>query len=267
MKKLKQIRESLKDLGKIVEFGAEGSKATLEFAMAVGVLSAAVIPVAQPIAASLAFVGLTNKGIDLYRSKNKEPDLEEWVAIAFPLAYIESFDALVQKNEWLRQKMSAGVSGQEIKQHFDDELGEVELTQELVQEALTKFPESLLGLALNNQLSAYLKQVGLDQYTIPIVTGWVAWGTRAKIEQLLAYEESSKRNIAVQVKPYIKAAQEIGATQTFGSIEAYLLEQISPNPSDSLREDKWRVFDEPFKIPDVYVPLRRLPLSRLPLSR
>ena len=257
MKKLKQIRESLKDLGKFLEFGAEGSKATLEFAMVMGVLSSAVIPVAQPFAAGLAFVGVTNKGIDLYRKKkNQELDLEEWVAVAFPLAYIESFNDLVQKNDWLREKISAGVSGQQIKQQFDDDLGEVELTHERVQEALTKFPESLLGRILNNQLSVYLKQIGLDQYTIPIVTGWVAWGTRALIEQLLAYEELSNRDIAAKVKPYIKAAQEIGATQKFGSIEAYLLEHISLNPSDPLRLDKWKVFDEPFKIPDIYIPLK-----------
>jgi len=252
MKKLKQILESLKNSMDSLEFGAEGSKAALEFAIALGLLSSAVIPVAQPIAAGLAFVGLTNKGIDLYREKVKRKlDLEEWGAVAFPLAYIESFVVLVEKNEWLKEKINAGVLGKEIKQQLDNKLGEVELTEKLVEDALTKFPESVLGYALNNQLSIYLEQIGLDQYTIPIVTGWVAWGTRAVIEQLLAYEESSDKDIAAKVKLYITAAQEIGATQKFGSIEAYLREHISTNP-----KDKWKVFDEPFRIPDIYVPLK-----------
>ncbi|BAZ19442.1 pentapeptide repeat protein (plasmid) [Kalymmatonema gypsitolerans NIES-4073] len=258
MKKLNQIRNPLKEeLGKIVEFGAEGSKATLEVAIALGWLGSALTPVAQPIAAGLAFVGLTKKGLELYRSKRKqELDLEEWVAIAFPLAYIESFDALVQKNEWLRKKIGAGASGQEIKQQFDDELGEVELTPERSQEALKDFPNSWLGYAMNGQLSLYLKQIGLEQHIIPIVTGWVAWRTRAQIESLLPYEESKNTDIAKKVKPHITASQEIGTTQKFSSIEYYLQEQISPNPIDPLRLDKWKVFDEPFKIPDIYVPLK-----------
>ncbi|KYC43433.1 hypothetical protein WA1_11390 [Scytonema hofmannii PCC 7110] len=257
MKKFNQVRNSLnQDLGKIVEFGAEGSKATIEVALALGLLGAALVPVAQPIAAGLAFVGLTKKGLELYRTKKQELDLEEWVAIAFPLAYIESFDALVQKNEWLRTKIGAGTLGQEIKQQFDDELGEVELTSERSQEALRDFPNSWLGHALNGQLSRYLKQIGLEQRVIPIVTGWVAWRTKAQIESLLPYEESKNTDIAKKIKPHITVSQEIGARQKFSSIEYYLQEQISPNPIDPLGLEKWKVFDEPFKIPDIYVPLK-----------
>ncbi|MDJ0675141.1 MAG: pentapeptide repeat-containing protein [Calothrix sp. MO_167.B42] len=249
MKKLKQVRESLtKELGTVVELGAETPKASLELAMALGWLN----PAFTPVAVGLSFVGLTKKGLELYRKVNKkEPDIEEWVGIAFPLAYVESFDTLVQKNDWLRENIGAGVSGQEIKQQFD-KLGEIQLDREVAQKALTYFPESLLGRALNQQLSTYLEQVGVDKQTIPLITGWVAWQTKTCVELLLEYEP---QNLIEQLAIYTTAAQELGATQKFSSIESYLKEYVSPNPSDRLRLSQWQVFDEDFQIPDIYVPL------------
>ncbi len=249
MKKLKQVRESLtKELGTVVELGAETPKASLELAMALGWLN----PAFTPVTVGLSFVGLTKKGLELYRKvANKEPDIEEWVGIAFPLAYVESFDTLVQQNNWLRENIGTGVSGQEIKQKLD-QLGEIQLDQELVQQALTYFPDSLLGHALNQQLSTYLEQVGVDKQTIPLITGWVAWQTKACVELLLEYEP---QNLVEQLAIYRTAAMEVGATQKFGSIESYLKEYISPNPSDRWRLSQWQVFDEDFQIPDIYVPL------------
>ncbi len=252
MKKLKQVRESLtKELGTVVELGAETPKASLELAMALGWLN----PAFTPVAVGLSFVGLTKKGLELYRKvTNKEPDIEEWVGITFPLAYVESFDTLLQQNNWLREKIGAGVSGQEIKQQFD-QLGEIQLDRELLQQALTYFPESLLGHALNQQLSAYLEQVGVDKQTIPLITGWVAWRTKTCVELLLEYEKSKSPNLVEQLVLYTTAALEVGATQKFSSIESYLKEYISPNPSDRLRLSQWQVFDETFNLPDIYVSL------------
>ena len=103
MKKLKQVRESLtKELGTVVELGAKTPKASLELAMALGWLN----PAFTPVTVGLSFVGLTKKGLELYRKvTNKEPDIEEWVGIAFPLAYVEIFDTLVQNNQWFGSKL------------------------------------------------------------------------------------------------------------------------------------------------------------------
>ncbi len=252
MTKLKQVWEKFKDHVSIAELGADGSKFGLEFLSALGLVGSSL----TPVTVGLGSVGLLKKGLDFYVSKTKTQNLEEWVGIAFPLAYILSFDALVQKNEWLRNKIDIGGSEREIKQQSDNYLEGVELTSEQSQEALKNFPNSSLGHALNHQLSIYLKQVGLGDRTIDIVTGWVAWGTIEQIESLLSYEESKNTDILKKVKLDITAARETGATQKFSSIEDYLKEQISPNSSDPLRLDKWKVFDEPFKIPDIYVPLK-----------
>ncbi|NEO74534.1 hypothetical protein, partial [Moorena sp. SIO3H5] len=259
VEKLKQVWQFLntdiRELGtpgETVEAGAEVSKASLELMIALGLLT----PLA-PVAAGLSFVGLTCQGLKLFGAKtNNKLTSEQWVGIAFPLAYIESFDSLVRNNDWLREKIGAGVSGNDInndaKQQID-QLGELNLDQALVDQAWDYFPESTLGQALNQQLSQYLGKAGLDPNTIPLVTGWVAWGTYGCIDSLLSYEQ---KDIVNSFNPHRAAAQQTAPTRKYGNIEAYLTEQISPNPSDPLRHQQWKVLGEDFKIPDIYVPLK-----------
>ncbi|NES20502.1 MAG: NACHT domain-containing protein [Symploca sp. SIO3E6] len=246
------IRE-LGTAGDVAVTGAEVSKAGLELAIAFGLLGSTLAP-AGVVAAGLSFVGLGRKGLHLLRSKTKNsPSLEQWVAIAFPLAYLESFDALVRRNYWLRQTIGAKLSGKAIGQQIE-QLLELPLGEELAKEALTYFPESLLGQALNQQLSRFLKQAGLKQDTITIVTGWVAWRTKACVELLLNYEPEAMRQ---RLGLLIAAAKERGATQKYGSIESYLKEQISPYPSDPRLQEKWKVLGEKsIRFLDIYVPLK-----------
>ncbi|WP_341528558.1 hypothetical protein WKK05_04275 [Nostoc sp. UHCC 0302] len=70
-----------------MESGAEVTKAALEFAIALGVLAS--LPSAPVVAAGLSFVSIGRKGLELLRDKASQE------VIAFPLAYIQSFDALV----------------------------------------------------------------------------------------------------------------------------------------------------------------------------
>ncbi|NEP13220.1 MAG: NACHT domain-containing protein [Symploca sp. SIO2C1] len=241
------IRE-LGTIGDVAVTGAEVSKAGLELVIAFG-LSASPL-----VAAGLSFVGLGGKGINLLRSKtSNSPSLEQWVAIAFPLAYLESFDALVRRNDWLKQKIGTGVSGKTVGQQIE-QLWELELDEELAKEALTYFLKSLLGQALNQQLSAFLEQAGLEHDTIPIVTGWVAWGIKARVERLLKYESEA---MGKRLGLLIAAAKERGANQKYGSIESYLKEQISPDPSDPRLREQWKVLGEKsIRFPDIYVPLK-----------
>ncbi len=253
--KIKQVwqflNRDIRDLGKpgeIIESGAEVSKAGLELAIALGMFT----PLA-PVAAGLSFVGLARRGLQFYRErKNKEQSLGEWGAIAFPLAYLASFDGLVQRNDWLKSRIGAGLLGKDIKTQFDD-LGNLYLTDELIQEAFKSFPDSTLGLGLNSHLTGYLEGVGLDKYTIPIITGWVAWETKTYINSLLSSESGAIRE---QLNLYAKAGWEIGKNQKYGGIESYLEDQISPNSSNPLIRGRWQVFDEPFNISEIYVSLK-----------
>jgi len=244
-------------LGETVEFGAEASKAMLELSVGLGLLGTPAAPLGALIA-GLSFVGVTRTGLKLYNDrKNQDPAeewLEGWVAVAYPLAYVESFGDLVQRNEWLREKISAVTSNREAKQQID-QLGELSLDKTHLEKVLTDFPNSHLGLALNRQLSQYLEQVGLEPHTIPLVTGWVAWETKAYVDELRSYEPEHRTK---QLMLLAAVSQEIAATKKYANIEAYLKEDISPPaPTDSPQQrEKWQVFDEPFLISDIYVPLK-----------
>ncbi|ODG96220.1 hypothetical protein A4S05_19610 [Nostoc sp. KVJ20] len=236
--------------GETVESGAEVTKAALEFAIALGVLAS--VPSAPVVAAGLSFVSIGRKGLELLHEKtSQEFNVEEWVAIAFPLAYIQSFDTLVLRNDWLQEKIGAGISGQGVRQQFE-QLGELQLNESLADEVLKDFPGSTLGQALNNQLSNYLQKAGIEHHIASIITGWVAWSTFQDVESLLLYEPESVRQ-ALSFK--ISAAREIRLNEKYTSIEFYLKEQISPNPSNSLLLERWKVIDEEFTFPHIYVPL------------
>jgi hypothetical protein len=244
-------------LGETVEFGAEASKAMLELSVGLGLLGTPAAPLGALIA-GLSFVGVTRTGLKLYNDRKNQDSAEEWlegwVAVAYPLAYVESFGALVERNEWLREKISAVTSDREAKQQID-QLGELSLDKTHLEKVLTDFPDSHLGLALNRQLSQYLEQVGLEPHMIPLVTGWVAWETKAYVDELRSYEPEHK---AKQLILLAAVSQEIAATKKYANIKTYLKEEISPPaPTDSPQQrEKWEVFDEPFLISDIYVPLK-----------
>ncbi|MEH2242365.1 pentapeptide repeat-containing protein [Nostoc sp.] len=257
MVKIKQVWQSLiskpqqlEKAGDIVESGAEVSQAVLEFAIALGVLATA--PSAPVIAAGLSFVGIARKGLTLLREKtSKKFEIEEWVAVACPLAYINSFNALIQRNVWLKSKLSAEIKDREVKPQFN-QLGEVELSNSQAEKALMDFPNSILGQSLNQELSTYLETKGISLEIVSLITGWVAWNTYNYIKQLLSYEPEDVRQTFSLV---ITAAQEIRANEKYTSIESYLEEQISTSPSDPILIERWKVIGEDFTIPEIYVSL------------
>jgi hypothetical protein len=237
--------------GETVESGAEVTKAALEFAIALGVLAS--VPSAPVFAAGLAFVGIGRQGLALLHERtNQKFEIEEWVAFACPLAYINSFNALVERNIWLQEKLNAELKEQEVKLQFH-QLGQLELDNSKAEEALKQFPHSTLGQALNQELSTYLKTKEIKPEIASLVTGWVAWDTYNYIKQLLSYEPEDNHQA---LSLLITAAQEIRADEKYASIESYLKEQISPFPSDPLLMERWKVIGEEFKIPEIYVPLK-----------
>ncbi|HEY9801522.1 MAG TPA: pentapeptide repeat-containing protein [Leptolyngbyaceae cyanobacterium] len=257
MVKIKQVWQNwipkpqqLEKAGDIIESGAEVSNAVLEFAIALGVLAS--VPSAPVVAAALPFVGIARKGLALLREKtNQKFEIEQWVAIAYPLAYVNSFGALVQKNLWLQEKLNLQATDQEVKPQFN-QLGEVELNNGEAKEAIKNFPTSVLGQALNQQLCNYLETKGISSEIAPLVAGWVAWDTYNHIKELLSYEPE---NVHQALSLIITAGQQIRANDKYTDIELYLKEKISPSPSDPILIDRWKVIGEEFKIPEIYVSL------------
>ena len=219
------IRE-LGQPGEVAEAGAEVSKAVLELAIALGLLSA--IPAAPVVAAGMSFVGIARRGVNLFREKTqKELTLEEWVAIAFPLAYLESFNELVQSNHLLQQIGETAVS-KPVKQQVE-KLGQFQLDEHLAKNALTCFNESELAQALNHVLSTQLQQAGIDKNQAEILTAWVAWGTHRYMKPALAAAGDSVRHLAE-----LYGAGRRKELDKYDSIDAYLKREIAKQPNKSV---------------------------------
>ena len=211
MTNLKQIWQLLKtdirELGKpgdVAETGTEITKLALELALALGLFSATASP-AGIVVAGLSGTKLAIQGVRLYRKKtNKEPSLEEWVAIASPLAYLESFNELVQSNDLLQQvnlqpaniRPASATSPANIAQQQSVRLGEFPLDEHLARNVLTCFHESELAQVLNQVLSNQLQQAGINKYDAEILTAWVAWNTHQHLKKALEDAEDSVKQRA-----------------------------------------------------------------------
>jgi uncharacterized protein YjbI with pentapeptide repeats len=253
---IKQIWQQLTDTGEKIELGTDITTAAAGLVIALSLVPTAIAtaPVTTVTIATLPFIGLGGKWLQSI-SNNRKSKLEEWVALAVPIAYISSFDNLVRKNYWLEKRFNNAASGVEIKQEIT-ELGKLELDAELAKQALTDFTESHLGLILKRQLSIYLEKAGIDKYTAEIITGWVGWGTLECIAELISQEIKSKSSLSEILNQNLIAAQEKIKNTKYSKINVYLQDQISPNSSNAAIKERWQILGEKdLTIPELYVPL------------
>jgi uncharacterized protein YjbI with pentapeptide repeats len=254
MTNLKQIWQLLntdiRELGKpgdVAEAGTEVTKVALELALAFGLLSAIATPAGIAIA-GLSGAKLAIQGVRLYRQKTgKEPSLEEWVAIASPLAYLESFNELVQSNDLLQQvnlQPASATSPANIAQQQSARLGEFQLDEHLARNVLTCFHESELAQVLNQVLSNQLQQAGINKYDAEILTAWVAWKTHQHLKKAL---EDAEDSVIQRAELYLAGQRQ--ESEKYQSINTYLDDQIAAKPLET-------VFAESFTFKDIYVPLK-----------
>ncbi|MBD2087383.1 NACHT domain-containing protein [Trichocoleus sp. ST-U3] len=266
MTNLKEIWQffntDIRELGKpgdVAETGTEITKFALEFGLALGLFSAIAGSAGIPIAiAGLSGTKLAIQGVRLYRKKtNQEPSLEEWVAIASPLAYLESFNELVQSNDLLQQvnlqpanlQLASATPTTNIAQQQNAKLGEFQLDEHLARNVLTCFHESELAQVLNQVLSNQLQQAGINKQEAEILTAWVAWKTHQHLKKALEDAEDSVRQRA---ELYLAGRRQ--ESDKYYSINTYLDEQISSKPLET-------VFAESFTFKDIYVPLKASPVN------
>ena len=265
MTNLKQIWQFLntdiRELGKpgdVAETGTEITKFALEFGLALGLFSAIASPAGIAIA-GLSGAKLAIQGVRLYRKKtNQEPSLEEWVAIASPLAYLESFNELVQSNDLLQQvnlqpanlQPASATSPTNIAQQQSVRLGEFLLDEHLARNVLTCFHESELAQVLNQVLSNQLQQAGINKYDAEILTAWVAWNTHPHLK---IASEDAEDSVRKRAELYLAGRRQ--EADRYYSINTYLNEQIASKPLE-------KVFAESFTFKDIYVPLKAKPVNK-----
>ncbi|MEA5552694.1 pentapeptide repeat-containing protein [Anabaena cylindrica UHCC 0172] len=254
---IKHIWQRVTDNGEKIELVTNITTAAAGLVIALGVVPTAIATasVTTVTMASIPLIGLGGKWLQSI-SNNSKSKLEEWVALAIPIAYISSFDNLVRKNYWLEKRFNNVASGVEIQQEIT-ELGKLELDAELAKQALTGFLESHLGLILKRQLSIYLEKAGIDKLTAEIITGWVGWGTLECIEELISQEIKSKSSLSEILKQNLIAAQEKIKNTKYSKINFYLQDQISPESSNTVIKERWQILGEKdLTIPELYVPLQ-----------
>ncbi|MBD1935051.1 MULTISPECIES: pentapeptide repeat-containing protein [Cyanophyceae] len=254
------LNTDIRELGKpgdVAETGTEITKFALEFAVALGLFSATASPAGIAIA-GLSGAKLAIQGVRLYRKKKRqELSLEEWVAIASPLAYLESFNELVQSNDLLQQinlqpanlEPASTTSPANIAQQQSVKLGEFQLDEHLARNVLTCFHESELAQVLNQVLSNQLQQAGINKYDAEVLTAWVAWKTHQHLKKALEDADDSVRQRA---ELYLAGRRQ--ESEKYYSINTYLDEQIATKPLEP-------VFDETFTFKDIYVPLKVQPVN------
>ena len=251
------LNTNVKDIGKPEEAlveeplvtAADASGAVLGLAIALGVTA----PAAVVGAAVLPFVGVTNKGIKAIKSyverRNKKLSLEEFIALAAPLAYLESFDEWTKRND----KLTKIRPTQDSKTQPDEALGKFILNRELATNALSCFHSSKLAQAFNQILSDQLIQAGLSKREAQMIVGWVAWNSQSHLKEAVEGAGNQVSEGASQLATIYSATQNTDPSQ-YQSIETYLKEQIASKPKET-------VFAESFTFEDIYVPLKASPVD------
>ncbi|KST69027.1 hypothetical protein BC008_02840 [Mastigocoleus testarum BC008] len=245
------IGELAKKPSSATETGAEVSKTSLELAIALGLLGSSFAPAAVAVA-GLSFVGLASKGIKFYQDRTKDKlTLEECVAIASRLAYVESFERILCKIKDSNQNLFTKIVLTKIEKiQALEELGELtenfQFDPEEARIAITCFRETKLAHDLNRHLSFSLRQAGLTPIEADILTQRIAWSTQRYMNQALA-----EANLEIFHGMSERLLQEL---EKYQSIDDYLEYEISKQPQE-------KVFAEDFTFQDIYVPLKAQPLN------
>ncbi|MEM8720416.1 MAG: pentapeptide repeat-containing protein [Cyanobacteria bacterium P01_G01_bin.39] len=231
------------------EFTANTTAAGLGLAIALGVVGTTALPVAGVAAAGLGFAGSTRKVIEFVAKRwNKKLTLEEVASLVTPVAYLDSFNYWLGKNQVLAAKIKPEQS-QEIQ--IDSKIENLTLDHQLAINALSNFPASELAQTFNQILSSRLISQGLDEMEAHIIVSWVAWKTIDFFDSTLA-EFRDSDNLKI-INIYRNTVPNEDSRQ-YTSIEIYLAKQIATKPRET-------VFNEEFSFEDIYVPLKAAPVD------
>ncbi len=208
--------------------------------------------------ATINIVGLSNRGLAnqgirrFFLLTEQEPTLQEWVAIATPLAYLESLHELLKKTNLLQQiapTFAAPEIDKEVKK-----LAEFQLQEKEAKEALCSFPDSELAKLFKDLFSHYLQQIGIQQVAANIITAWAAWQGRRYLKLALAEGGDGVKNLTE-----LYVAERTKNLDRCDRLTNYLKTEIATKPQE-------KVFTEEFAFKDIYIPLEAEVLEKNGLS-
>ncbi|NJP10744.1 MAG: NACHT domain-containing protein, partial [Leptolyngbyaceae cyanobacterium RU_5_1] len=181
---------------------------------------------------------------------------EQCVALVSQVAYLESLQTLLNQASDILQRIADQPVSDAIAQQIK-KLGDLELDDREARKAILYFHESKLATAFNEVLSARLQQAGLTASDAQNLCDRVARKTDEFMIPALAQAGDSVKRL---VEWYQLGGRD--ALEKYLSLDEYLRDYISPDSTVPELKDRWRVFNEPFTLSEIYVPLAAQPIDR-----
>jgi Pentapeptide repeats (8 copies)/NACHT domain len=265
---------NLAPLAELTKTGAEAAKAVLDLAKAIGekksdlgslkpyieevssLLDILNHPIAQVAKEAIPFAPIAVTLLKLICDVAKrEPTLEQAVALVSQAAYLESLRSFLNEHPEIRDRLT-NATASDVAARRIARLGDLELGDGEARRSILFFHESALASAFGSVLQQRLEESGLAVEEAQNVCDRVARGTDTWVERALAESTNGVRQL---VQWYRDGGRE--SLEKYLSIEDYLRDYISPESTVPQLQQRWRVFNEAFLLPDLYVPLKAKPVD------
>jgi uncharacterized protein YjbI with pentapeptide repeats len=212
-------------------------------------------PVTQLAIAGLPFVSV---GINLLKLAlnltNVESTLESAVAIVAQLAYLQSLETVLKRqDETVTAEAEVQISLNDVVERQLKKLNAKELTTAEAKRVTTQFRESVLAEQFGAALTEQLREEELTDAETCRLVDQVVWSSPRYFHQAIAVAGES---VAPLAEFYRTGGQQ--AQARYASIDDYLQTQIAPLPLE-------QVFDESnpkVRFQDIYVRLQVQPLTQ-----
>ena len=209
-------------------------------------------PEAELVIGIVPFAKIATGLLKFYLSKTqREPSLAQCVFLVCLNAYSNSLAEFLEGVECNAVKNGGAIKPKEALQTFEFEDREAKQT-------LLCFQHSELAIHLAEIMAARLIRLGLTEEQATLLTQRAAWNTHRYVTEAWGeLPDQMRRQLGETTLGEWRREEN-----KYQSIDTYLQEYVSPNPTDPARKQRWQVFDEPFTIKNIYVPLQAQPLTR-----
>ncbi|MEO0406676.1 MAG: pentapeptide repeat-containing protein, partial [Cyanobacteria bacterium P01_A01_bin.135] len=202
--------------------------------------------------------------LKFYLAKSqKDLTFEDYVILVCLKAYSESLSEFCRaedaRTDSALRSLSGEISGTALGQTQQrlDALKAFELTESEAQKTLLCFQKSQLSQQLQSVMESRLLKAGVEASAAQRLVERAAWNTHRYITKAWNNLPDDKRRFGG-----LSIAEWRMEQEKYDSIDTYLKEFVSPDPDEPTRKMRWQVFNEPFTIQELYVPLQAQPLTR-----
>jgi uncharacterized protein YjbI with pentapeptide repeats len=211
-------------------------------------------PVTQLAMAGLPFVSVGVNLLKLALNLAKvEPTLESAVAIVAQLAYLQSLETVLKRQDEAVTAKLAQISLKAVVERQLKKLDTKELTAAEAKRVTAQFRESVLAEQFGAALTEQLREVQLTNTETRRLVDQVVWGSPRYFHQAIAEAGESVEPLA---EFYRTGGQQ--AQARYASIDDYLQKQIAPLPQEQVFDES----DPKVCFQDIYVQLQVQPLTQ-----